>query len=272
MGRTPNEPDPSTGPLALFAAEHRRYRRMAGITQADLAAELNYSTQFIGMVEVAARTPNRGYAERTDEILGAGGGLINCWLLVSRMHVPKWFGPFIDVEAQAVAMREWECMAFPGLLQTADYATALAYAGRPQANDEEIGREVEVRVHRQEILHRPAPPVLWAVIDEHVFRRQVGSTSIMRAQFAHLLEMAELPNVIVQVLPFAAGANPGQIGAFEILELDDQPEIVWSEGPGEGRFIDREDQVAECIRRYDHLRAMALSPAASRKMITALLE
>ena len=272
MGRTPNEPDPSTGPLALFAAEHRRYRRLAGITQAQLAAELNYTTQFIGMVEVAARTPSRGYVDQTDEILDAGGGLINCWLLVSRMHVPRWFGPFIDVEAQAVAMREWELAFVPGLLQTEEYATALAHADRPNATDDQVEREVEVRMHRQEILHRPAPPLFWTVIDEYALRRQVGGSAIMRAQCAHLLEMTELPHVVVQILPFDAGANPGQIGAFEILELDDQPEIVWIEGPGEGHFIDREDQVEGCIRRYDHLRAMALSPAASRKMITAVLE
>ena len=272
MGRTPNEPDPSTGPLALFAAEHRRYRRLAGITQAQLAAELNYTTQFIGMVEVAARTPSRGYVDQTDKILDAGGGLINCWLLVSRMHVPRWFGPFIDVEAQAVAMREWEIAAFPGLLQTQDYARALAYADRPNATEDEVDRAVEVRLHRQEILRRPAPPMLWTIVDENVLHRNAGGQAVMRAQLAHLLEMAELPHVVMQVLPVEAGMHPGQVGAFTILELDDQPEIVWVEGPGDGRFIDREDQVAACIRRYDHLRAMALSPAASRKLITALLE
>lgn len=272
MGKTPHEPDPGTGPLALFAAEHRRYRRRAGITQAVLAADLNYTAQFVGMIEVAARTPCRRYVEGADRILEAEGGLTNCWELVSRLHIPKWFGPFIEVEAKCTAMREWECALVPGLLQTRAYAMALGHAGRPEATDEQIEREIDVRMRRQEILVRPAPPTLWTVIDECVLRREVGSREIMREQLARLLEMAELPHVVVQILPFEAGGNPGQQGAFEILELDDQPEIVWLEGPCAGYFLDREDQVGECIRSYDHLRAMALSPAASRKMITVLLE
>ena len=272
MGRPPNEPNPGDGPLALFATEHRRYRKQSGLTQAALADQLNYTPQFVGMIEVAERTPSRQYVDGADRIMAAGGGLINCWQLLTRLHIPKWFGPFIAVEAQATALRAWECTLIPGLLQTPEYATALAHAGRPHATDDQIEHEVDVRMHRQEILRRSAPPTLWAVIDEYVFRRTVGSTSIMRAQYAHLLEMAELPHVVIQVLPLDAGGHPGQQGAFEILELEDQPEIVWLEGPSDGHFIDRDDQVAECIRRYDHLRAMALSPAASRKMITALLE
>ena len=272
MSRTPNEPDPGTGPLALFATEHRRYRKLAGITQAQLAAELNYTNQFVGMIEVAQRTPCRQYVDHADEILKAGGGLVNCWLLVSRMHVPKWFGPFIDVEARCVTKREWGCMVVPGLLQTAEYARALGHAGRPNATDEQIEREVEVRMHRQEILRRPDPPLLWAVIDEFALLRHAGGSDVMRRQFERLLEVAELPHVVIQILPADAGVSPGEIGAFSILELEDQAEVVWSEGPGDGRFTDREDQVAECIRRYDHLRAMALSPTASRKKIRALLE
>ena len=272
MGRTPNEPDPSTGPLALFAAEHRRYRRMAGITQADLAAELNYTTQFIGMVEVAARTPNRGYAERTDEILGAGGGLINCWLLVSRMHIPKWFGPFIDVEAQITAKREWECMVVPGLLQTADYMRALAHALRPQATDEQVQRDIDIRMRRQEILRREDPPTVWAIIDENVFRRSPADAETMREQLSHLVEMTELPHVIIQILPYEAGLHAGHNGSFEILERADTDGIVWAENHTGGRFFDAEDDVSEYTRVYDHLRATALSPPASRKLIASLLE
>lgn len=272
MGRPPNVPDPRTGPLALFAIEHRRYRRLAGISQAQLAAELNYTAQFVGMIEVAARTPCRQYVEGADRILNAGDGLLNCWLLVSRMHVPKWFGPFIEVEAQATAKRQWSCMVVPGLLQTAEYARALGHAGRPNATDEQIDHEVEVRTQRQEILNRADPPLFWVVIDEFALLRCTGGAEVMRGQFEHMLEMAELPHIVIQILPADAGMSPGEIGAFEILELADQPEIVWAEGPGDGRFIDREDQVAECSRRYEHLRAMALPPAASQKKIRALLE
>ena len=269
MGRPPNAPDPRTGPLPLFAAEHRRYRKLAGITQAELAAELNYTNQFVGMVEVAARTPSRQYVDGADRILKAAGGLTNCWLLVSQMHIPKWFGPFIKVEAECTALRAWECMVIPGLLQTAEYAHALGHAVRPQATNEEIEHEVEVRVHRQEILHRPAPPTLWAVLDENVLHR-VPHT--MRGQYEHLLEISELPHVMIQVLPFGAGLHAGHMGAFEILERDDADGIVWAETQTGGRFFDASDEVSEYIRVYDHLRATALSPPESRNLIAKLLE
>ena len=272
MGRLPNEPDPKTGPLELFAAEHRRYRKAAGISQADLAAEIVYTPQFVGMVEVAARTPSRQYVASADRVLNAGGGLLNCWQLVSEMAIPKWFGPFIEVEKRCTAKREWACMVVPGLLQTPEYARALGHAGRPNATAEQIDREVEVRMHRQEMLYREDPPLLWAIIDEFALLRHAGGSAVMHRQFEHLSEMTELPHVVIQILSADAGVSPGEIGAFSILELDDQPEVVWSEGPGDGRFVDREDQVAECIRRYDHLRAMALSPAASRRKFRALLE
>lgn len=272
MGRPPNEPDPSAGPLELFAYEHRRYRKAAGISQSDLAAEIVFTPQFVGMVEVAARTPGRQYVEGADRVLGANGGLIACWRLVSRMHIPKWFGPFIDVEARAKSMRAWEIAAVPGLFQTADYARELAYADRPDATAEQIDREVDVRMQRQEILRRADPPRVWTVIDEMILRRRAGSPQIMRDQLERLLEVADLPHVVVQILPVEAGVNPGQVGAFEILKLEDQTEIVWVEGPASGRFLDLDEQVEECVRRYDYLRAMAFSPAASRKLITALLE
>lgn len=258
--------------MALFAAEHRRYRKLAGISQAELAAKLVYTAQFVGMVEVAQRTPSRQYVDGADEVLNAGGGLLNCWQLVSRMHIPKWFGPFIKVEAECTAMREWECMVVPGLLQTAEYARALAHAIRPQATEEQIESEVDVRMHRQEILHRPSPPTLWAILGENVLRRSTADPAVTQGQYAHLLETSELPHVVIQVLPFRAGLHSGQNGAFTVIERDDSDEIVWAETHTGGRFFDSEDEVSEYIRVYDHLRATALSPPESKKLIASLLE
>lgn len=272
MGRPPNNPDPRTGPLALFAAEHRRYRKLVGITQAELADQLGYTSSFVGMVETADRAPSRRYAETVDPLLKAGGGLINCWLLVSCMHVPRWAGPITDLEARATAIRAWEIAAIPGLLRTADYARALASADRPSLTADEVDRDVEALVLRQEILKRPTPAITWIIIDETVLHRQVGGSDTMHAQYKHLLEMADLAHVVIQILPVDAGIHPGRIGTFTILDLDDQPAIVWMDGPGPGRLIDREEHVTECIRRFEYLKAIAQSPATSKKTITTQLE
>lgn len=272
MGRPPNEPNPKSGPLELFAAEHRRYRKLAGISQAELATEIVFTPQFVGMVEVAARTPSRQYVDSAERVLKTGGGLTNCWLLASEMAIPKWFGPFIKVEAECTAMREWECLVIPGLLQTAEYARALTQALNPYATEEQIEHDVDVRMQRQEILRRPKPPRLWVIMDENVLRRPAVGPDVMRDQYTHLLQMATLPHVVIQVLPYEAGLHAGHKGAFTIIERDDTDEIVWTETHKGGRFFDASDQVSEYIGVYDHLRATALSPPLSRKLIASFLE
>lgn len=273
MGRPPNEPDPGESPLALFAAEQRRYRHQAGLTQQQLGEKLNYTSALIGMIEVGARSPSEQYADRTDDILAADGGLRNCWQLLSRSPSRNWPASYDEVEAGAHSLRVWEWSAFPDLLQTEDYARALVRADHPDRSEELITSTVATRLKRQQSLYAAVPPTVWAVIDEHALTRPVGTESVMRDELAHLLDVAALPHVTVQILPFSAGAHPGRIGAYTVLDVTSAgttTEIVWAEGPDGGHFTDLPERVTACTKRFEYFRALALSPTASEQMITTV--
>ncbi|GAB3880685.1 hypothetical protein GCM10027612_08650 [Microbispora bryophytorum subsp. camponoti] len=121
--------------------------------------------------------------------------------------LPSWFEAYVGLEQAASAIRCYEVQFVPGLLQAPAYAEAVVRLGHPDASGEEIERRVRLRMDRQEVLVRPDPPILWAVIDEAVLRRPVGGAEVMRAQIEHLLEMVAQPRVTLQIIPFSAGGT-----------------------------------------------------------------
>ncbi|MCO6011643.1 DUF5753 domain-containing protein [Actinoallomurus purpureus] len=124
---------------------------------------------------------------------------------------------------------------------------------------------------RQEILSRTDPPFLWVILDEAVLRRPVGGVEVMRDQVARLVRVADSPRVVLQVLPFTAGAHAGMSGPMALFTLPDETRLVYAEGFGDGQIIGRPEEVANCRVALDLLRACALSPDDSIRMIADLL-
>ncbi|MEU2856229.1 helix-turn-helix domain-containing protein [Streptomyces syringium] len=109
----------------------------------------------------------------------------------------------LTLEDEAVREDHFACLYVPGLLQTRGYTEAVQNASEMRLSPEEIERLVDVRMKRQEILSRSKPPHLWAILDESV----VGSTEVMSEQLEHLLQANRSPDITLQVLPFAKGAQ-----------------------------------------------------------------
>jgi len=176
--------------------------------------------------------------------------------------LPIWFRVFPGLEQAASLIRGYEPHCVPGLLQTEDYARALTAAGYPNATPEEIDRRVALRIGRQQILTRPDPPKLWAVIDEAVLRRPVGGTAAMRAQLARLIDATAQPNVTLQVLPFTAGAHPVMYGMFHLLRFPaaELPDVIYGENLTSAFYLDKPADVAAYTEALDRLCAQA-SPA-----------
>ena len=168
--------DPGSSLLAFFGAELRRRRVAAGMSQDQLGQAINFSAALVGRVEVGERMPSPDLARRCDDVLATGGLFAHLReSMDSDMHAyPAWFREFVEREREAASIREFNALAIPGLLQTEDYARELFRAGRPADSDEEISQHVAARLERQRILDRAKPPMLWAVVDEGVLRRQVG--------------------------------------------------------------------------------------------------
>src|SRR5262249_55191581 len=144
-------------------------------------------------------------------------------------------GSLVDrvwLESRASAIRTFETVVVPGLLQTRDYAKTVIRAADPDAPDEQIQRWVEVRMTRQQLLTRAEPVQFAAILDEAVLRRRVGGNDGMRVQLNHLLAIAKKPTVEIMVLPATAGAHASPDGAFEIFEMPDPyPEVGYVRTP-----------------------------------------
>jgi hypothetical protein len=186
---------------------------------------------------------------------------------------PRWFEDWVDAERRAPVLRTWEPLLMPGLLQTPEYARVLFKAWQTTGDDDELENLVTARINRQRIFDRPRPPSFWALIDEGVLRRRIGSAKVMQDQLVHLAELTERPSVKVHVIPAEAGAHIGLLGAFAIAGFGgDAPGLVYFESPDQGQTTRDPAIVAKIILTFDTLRSEALPRGASRDMIMKVAE
>ncbi|MGA4538461.1 DUF5753 domain-containing protein [Uniformispora flossi] len=149
-------------------------------------------------------------------------------------------------------------------MQTANYARGLMRASLPYAPRTEIESHVQARLERGKLLDRSNAPEIWAVIHEACFGITVGSPQTMAAQLTHLRDLSAGDSpVIVQVMPGSAGPHPLMYGSTILMTFDDAPSIAYNEGAHTAQLIEDPALVSNYMRSYHHVRAAALSPAAS---------
>jgi Domain of unknown function (DUF5753)/Helix-turn-helix domain len=185
--------------------------------------------------------------------------------------LPPWFRAYVDLEQAATLIRAYEGQFVPGLLQTDDYMRAVM-GGALDETPDETDRRVELRLARQALLTRPGPPRLWAVVDEGALRRPVGGPRVMRAQLDRLIEYSRLPSVVLQILPFGAGAHPAMVGAFSILRFadDDLPDVVYLEHLTGAMYLDKRDDVLRYLHVMESISVRAGRPADSEDILAAI--
>ncbi|WP_345498215.1 helix-turn-helix domain-containing protein [Nocardia callitridis] len=183
--------------------------------------------------------------------------------------LPNWFETYVGLEQAATTIRTYEAQFVPGLLQTKEYARSVVVLG----NDTETDRRVAVRMRRQQILRRVAPPTLWAVIDENALRRPVGGIDVLRDQIRHLIEVSAFPNVKIQVLPYSAGGHSAAGGPFSILRFPEPelPDVVYTEQLSSALYFEKRRDVELYMSVMNSLAVQAFSPSMSVKFLTAVL-
>jgi hypothetical protein len=183
-------------------------------------------------------------------------------------------GNFVGLEAEASAMRAWEPILLPGLLQTEGYMRALLRTGRPFDPPTSIDRRVALRLKRQDRLRAANPLLLSAIVDESAVRRVIGGPETTRDQLSHLIEMTQLPNVTVQILPFDAGEHPFLGGPAALLEFRETThlDVVYLEGLAGDYYEEQPSEVARYREQFERLGEMALDPRMSVKLIESLLD
>lgn len=268
----PKDFDRAGTPPGVFGTELRHYRTEAGLSQTELAARAFMSHDVISKIETGERPPADDTPVRLDAVpeLETRGALTRLWqqLRKSLRHraYPGWFHDWPDKEAAAQTLRWYEPLIVPGLLQTSDYARAVLRT-RVGDSDEQINEMVAARLDRQAILDRDTPPTLWVVIDEGVLHRPVGGPAVMGDQVRHLIEAAQRPNIVLQVIPLKIGAHEGLRGPFVIADFEDGLSLAWQDAAVFGQLVDVPSGISSLMAMWDTLKSEALSRSASLELM-----
>ena len=271
----------------LLGAHLRRLREAQGVSREDAGWEIRASESKISRMELGRVS----FKERDVEDLLTLYGQVDTdererLLALARQAntpgwwhrygdvLPNWFQSYLGLEAAASLIRTYEVQFVPGLLQTADYARSVVLLGHGRAKAEEIERRVDLRMRRQKILERPEAVQLWAVIDEAVLRRPVGSRSTMRGQIQALIDATQRQSVHLQVLPFQVGGHSAAGGAFSILRFPDQelPDIVYVEQLSSALYLDKRDDVELYVDAMERLCVEADRPERAPDTLRRILK
>jgi transcriptional regulator with XRE-family HTH domain len=206
------------------------------------------------MLQLAQQANNQGWWAKYDDVL------------------PDWFETYVGLEQATSLIRTYELQFVPGLFQTEDYARAVTMLGHRSAPAEQISRRVSLRLKRQQLLVGPEPRV-WAVIDESALRRPLGGREVMRAQLRYLIEVAALPHVTLQVMPFERGGHSAAGGSFAILRFGepDLPDIVYIEQLTGALYLDTREDVDHYQEVMNSLSIEAETPVESERLLRKII-
>ncbi|WP_263106207.1 helix-turn-helix domain-containing protein [Kitasatospora sp. DSM 101779] len=271
----------------LLGSQLRRLREGRGITREDAGYTIRASESKISRMELGRVS----FKERdVADLLSLYGvddsaereallGLVreankSGWWHSFNDVLPGWFQTYVGLEEAAALIRTYEVQFIPGLLQAEEYARAVFGQSRPAISAEELERRVSLRMRRQTLLTGDRSPHLWAVIDEAALRRPVGGPAVMRAQVQHLIDMADRPNVTIQVMPFRFGAHAGESGAFSILRFPEQDlaDVVYLEQLTSALYLDKRDDVDAYIQVMERLCVDSLTPDQTVDLLTSILK
>lgn len=264
------EPDASNS-LRTFGAVVQALREHAGLSRAEFGPLVRFSKHTVESVELGRRMPDAEFVERAEAALGNTGALRKASAHLSRQPgIAAWFRQWARLEKVAVSLCTYECRLVPGLLQSEGYARAVFDNGIPPLSDEQLEAQVTARLARQLMLAERPNVTFHFIVEEHVFRRPLGGTEVMRGLLDQVLELTAPRNVTLQVMPMDAESHGCLDGPVQLLETPERRRLAYSEGQQNGRLISGPKEVSLLYQCYDTLRSQALSPKDSRGLLERL--
>jgi transcriptional regulator with XRE-family HTH domain len=271
--------------LRRLATELRTLRKDSGLTREEVVERTGINVATLYRIEHARVRPQTRTLRTLLDLYGVApeqqGDLIALlrdarqrgWLHAFQSELPEHYTTYIGFEGEAHSVWNYESLFIPGLLQTEDYARAVIRSGLPTASRDEVERRVEARMERQAVLHNDNPLNLWSIVDEAALRREVGGARVMQAQLRNLMETAELPHITFQVIPFNAGAHAGMSGSFVLMQFAEAaiPDVIYIDSMAGDLFLEEEADIRRYTLVFEHLRAAAASPDASRSLLASLI-
>jgi transcriptional regulator with XRE-family HTH domain len=285
----PPEDRADTGPTIArlrLGAYLRKLREAKGVTRQQAGRAIRGSESKISrlelgrhgikerdLVDLLALYEVTDAAEREVALEWARHGNQTGWWQPYSDIAPTWQITYLGLEQAASVIRSYHAQVLPELLQTEDYARAVAQVRHLGVDQTLMKYLVELQLARQHILHRPGPPRLWTVVDEAALRRVIGDPAVMRDQLEQLLRLSELPHIRLQVLTFTAGGHPAIAGSFTMLRFpgDLVPDVIYLEQLTTASFPDRDSDHHRYLHVMNRLGTLALEPEESRAMIRRIL-
>ncbi|GAA0659778.1 helix-turn-helix transcriptional regulator [Streptomyces thermocarboxydovorans] len=267
------DPDDEWG-VAVVATVGRQLklrREAIGMRAGEFGKAVGYGEDLVYKIESGKRIPRPEYLDRADEVLGAGGLLSAMKEDVAKVRYPKKVRALAEMEAKAVEIGLYECNVIAGLLQTRDHARSVIAAAQPPYSPDDVERMVTARVARQSAFERDPAPALSFVLEEGVLRRPIGGRMVWRQQLERLLDVGQLHNVVLQVMPMDCDTHSGLDGRIELLKFADGTAVGRSDGAFNGRPVHDPKHLRILELRYGTIRAQALSPRESLTFIEQLL-
>ena len=266
----------------LLGGQLRRLREAAGITPEQAGYEIRASRSKISRLENGrVKLKSRDVTDLltlygvTDEdtrskflALVSQSNTPDWWTKYSDI-LPDWFETYLGLEAAAATIRSFEVQFVHGLFQTEDYARAVSRLGRKTASDERSSAGSPCASSARTCSAgriRPRSGRSWT---RPCCAGPVGGPAVMRAQFRHLIEVAEFPHVTLQVVPFASGVHSGESGSFTVLRFEerDLPDVVYIEQLTGAIYLDQRSDVEHYLEVVDELSSEALTPAGTTHFI-----
>jgi len=252
----------------------RALRNERGLTVEEVAAELLCSTTKISRLETAARRPSLRDVRDLCVLYELDQQMSRELMSLAReARESGWWteyadlglDPLIGLEQEAASITCYSMYYMPGLLQTEEYAELIIKTVAPKMDLHVVQQRTAARMRRQEVLGDNGP-FYNVILDEMVFRRGVGSSSLMAAQVGKVLQLVHSNHITVQVIPFKAGAYAAADSYFVLLEFDDESNlwpVVYIEGLTDNQYLQRGPDIARYRETVEYLRDRALDPDGS---------
>lgn len=270
-----NELNPDASPQAAYGARLRSLREARGWTQEGLAERAEYSSVHVSAVENGRKPPTLRFSRSVDRVFGLEGtpeSFEREYREIKHGSLLEGFPEYVGYEGRAVEIRLFQIGLIPGLLQTPEYARTVADGDvqRGAITPELAEERVSFLAERQAALVRSRPPMVLVVMDESCLRHEIGGAEVREGQLRRLVEVASLPNWVLQVAPFAIGARRAFNLPVNLLTLADRSVVAYAESQARGHLEREGTAVLPMLTAYHQLQAEALSQATSMAMIEQL--
>jgi transcriptional regulator with XRE-family HTH domain len=269
----------------LVGGALRRYRENIGYTLEDTARILECDRSKISRIETGQRGIRpKELRELLTEYGVPASEQLALVAIASRGGRNSWWHAYADIltdadldymimESAASEIMAYEAQLIPDLLQTDEYTRAMATAEPGYLTDEQRENAMAAQaVRRQAVLSGSRP--IGVILGEGALHQAVGGTDVLAGQITHLVKLnAEYPALTIQVLPFSAGAHAAAGGgSLVILRFPDAPSlgVVCLDALSGGVYLESQADVARYVRAFALLRASALSPADSDRLLRSL--